>query len=289
MSNGVVLRICQVINTYDDTDGERIKVRLRPEDDKVVDEEIPFVYPLLPKMVHIKPKIGELVLVILTEVGNGFSNRYYVGPIISQPQYMDDESHIYRALSLYPGSMKTPDVAPSLNPNSHGAFAKDEDIAIYGREKSDIILTDNDVRVRCGSRLKDFNEKGGVSFNRTDPAFLHLKHTDNKRGETGDEYRSTATLVADKINLIGNQSKIPFRTNDKDDLINDEEITKILSKAYQLPYGNLLVDFLKAFTKYFINHVHPYPGMPQYSEGEGIKYLTDFDFESLLSNSVRIN
>lgn len=289
MNNGVVLRICQVIDIYDDTDGARIKVRLRPEDDKVTDNEIPYAYPLLPKMVHIKPKIGELVLIVLTEAGNGFSNRYYIGPIISQPQYMDDETYLYRALSLYPGTVKMPDVAPSTNPNSHGAFAKNDDIALYGRNKSDIILTDNDLRIRCGNRLKDFSEKGGIAFNRIDPAFIHLKHTDNKRGEGDDEYRSTATIVADKVNLIGNQSKEPFRTNDKVDLISDDEMTKILSKAHELPYGDLLVDFLKMFVKYFINHVHPYPGVPQYSEGEGIRYLSNFDFNSLLSESVRIN
>ena len=29
MTKGVVIKICQVIDIYDDTDGERIKVRLR--------------------------------------------------------------------------------------------------------------------------------------------------------------------------------------------------------------------------------------------------------------------
>ena len=66
-------------------------------------------------------------------------------------------------------------------------------------------------------------------------------------------------------------------------------IRNILEKAHELPYGDLLVDFLKMFVKYFINHVHPYPGVPQYSEGEGVRYLSNFDFNSLLSESVRIN
>ena len=287
--NGVVLRICQVIDIYDDTDGERIKVHLRPEDDQLSDDEIPYAFPLLPKMFHIKPKIGELVLIILTESGNGFSNRYYIGPIISQPQYMNDETYINRALSLYPGTQKMPDMAPSANPNSRGAFAEDSDIAIYGRNKSDVILTDDDVRIRCGSRLKNVNEKGGITFNRKDPAFIHLKHTDYERGDVDDKYRSTATIVADKINLLGNQSNTPFKTNDSYDLITNTEMNNILEKAHELPYGDLLVDFLKMFVKYFINHVHPYPGVPQYSEGEGVKYLSNFDFKSLLSESVRIN
>ena len=34
MSNGVIIKLCQVISVYDDADGERIKVRLSPDDDR---------------------------------------------------------------------------------------------------------------------------------------------------------------------------------------------------------------------------------------------------------------
>lgn len=288
MNKGIVLKICQVIDINDETDGQRIKVRLSPEDDKKSDDEIPYAFPLLPKLIHIKPKVGELVLVVLTEVSNGYSNRYFVGPIISQPQFMDGDDFLINTMSLYPGSYKEPDVAPSTNAESHGSLANNDDIAIYGRNKSDIILTNNDIRIRCGSRLKDSNEKGGIVFNRLDPAFIHLKHSDTNRGEEGDEYRSTATIVADKINLIGNQSKEPFRTTDKVHLIDDAEMQKILDMAHVLPYGDILVDFLKLFVKTFATHVHPYPGLPPCQTEDYIK-TTSYDFDKMLSESVRIN
>ena len=53
--------------------------------------------------------------------------------------YKDD--FLINAMSLYPGSFKEPDVAPSTNAESHGSLAGDNDIAIYGRNKSDIICT----------------------------------------------------------------------------------------------------------------------------------------------------
>jgi hypothetical protein len=288
MTNGIVLKICQVFDIYDETDGERIKVRLSPEDDKKSDADIPFAYPLLPKLLHIKPKVGELVLVVLTEASNGYSNRYYIGPIISQPQYMEADDSVINAMSLYPGSYKEPDIAPSTNVDSHGALATDEDVAIYGRKKSDIILTDDDVRIRCGSRLKDSSVNGGILFNRTDPAYIHLKHTDVNRGEKDDTYKSTATIVADKINLIGNKSKSPFKTNDKTDLISDEEMQKIINKAHKLPYGDVLVEFLSLFVKAFAEHSHPYPGLPPC---QTIDYTetTSYDLNKILSDSVRIN
>lgn len=288
MSQGVVVKICQVIDIYDDADGERIKVKLSPEDDKVDESKIPYAFPLLPKMLHIKPKIGEFVLIILTETDNGYSNRYYIGPIISQPQYMDEDSYVYRALSLYPGTYKLPDVAPSTNPDSHGALADDKDIAIYGRKKSDIILTDDDVRIRCGSRVQDLTEKGGIAFNRTDPAYILLKHTDNKRGNTDEEYRSTATIVADKINLISHQSKTPFKTSDKSSLIADDEMQKIIDQAHLLPYGDILVEFLQKFLKAFELHSHPYPGMTPCTTQEFID-ATSYDLNQILSESVSIN
>ena len=288
MSNGVIMKICQVIDTYDETDGDRIKVRLSPEDDKKPDDKIPYAFPLLPKLIHIKPKIGEMVLVILTEVNNGHSNRHYIGPIISQPQYIDKDDFMMNALSLYPGSYKEPSIAPSTNVDSHGALANNEDVAIYGRKKSDIILTDDDIRIRCGSRLKDTSVKGNVIFNRTDPAYIHLKHSDGKRGSDDDAYRSTATIVADKINLIGNQSKDPYRTNDKKYMIADDEMQKIIDKAHKLPYGDILVEFLKLFIKTFSEHTHPYPGLPPCQTPDFLE-TTSYNLDKILSDSVRIN
>ena len=66
--NGVILKFCQVIDVYDETDGERIKVKLSPEDDNRDIKDIPYAHPLLPKLIHIKPKIGETVLIVLMEV-----------------------------------------------------------------------------------------------------------------------------------------------------------------------------------------------------------------------------
>lgn len=288
MSKLGVVHICQVISVYDDTDGQRIKVRLSPDDDRLSNGDLPYALPLLPKMIHIKPKVGEWVLIVLTEAGNGLSTRHYIGPIISQPQFMEEDSSVINALALYPGTHKDPNAAPSTNPDSHGAFAKDTDIAVYGRKKNDIIMSDDDIKIRSGARLREVGSKDNIVFNRTDPAFIHLKHSDGKRGNENDEYRSTATIVADKINFIGNNSKEPFRTNDKDHLITDEEMQNIINKAHQLPYGDVLVDFLNLFVRAFSSHVHPYPGLPPCQTTDYIE-TTSYDLNQILSDSVRIN
>jgi hypothetical protein len=284
MSNNVVTKLCQVISVHDDTDGDRIKVRLVPEDDRYRDAELPYALPLLPKMLHIKPKVGEWVVVLLTNAGEGLSPRHYIGPIISQPQFMEEDSSALNALSMYPGKHKEPNVAPSTYADSQGALANDNDIAVYGRTKNDIIMTDDDIRIRSGVRL---TEKDKIIFNGVDPAYIHLKHSNEERGNENDTYRSTATIVADKINLMGNKSKFPFDTN-KDGLLNDTEMQKIIETAHQLPYGDILVEFLKIFIRAFVTHVHPYPGLPQCQTTDYLE-LTSYDVNSILSNSVRIN
>ena len=78
------VRFCKVISISDDTDADRIKVRLIPEDNSKSIDEIDYAFPLLPKMFHVKPKVGEAVLVLLAVTNDGNSQRYYIGPVVSQ-------------------------------------------------------------------------------------------------------------------------------------------------------------------------------------------------------------
>ena len=43
----------------------------------------------MPKLIHVKPKPGEAVLIMLQEQGATDSDRFYIGPLISQPQYLE--------------------------------------------------------------------------------------------------------------------------------------------------------------------------------------------------------
>lgn len=284
--SNVIIKICQVVSVNDNADGERIKVYLEPEDNGKSIDDIPFVHPLLPKILHVKPKIGEMVLVILTEVDNGYSTRYYIGPIISQPQFMD-ESNQHNSTLLYNG-LSIPDESLSMNPESEGAFAKNEDIAFYGRKKNDIILSDNDVKIRCGSRLK---RGGKVIFNRSNPSYILLRHNDDNikyvdKNNKDGEYSSSATIVADNINLISNKN-CPFKVNDRKNLINDSEMEKILINAHQLPYGDILVDFLKRFVKVFSTHTHPYPGETPCTPDD-YNEVINYNLEDILNNNIKM-
>ena len=103
--NHYVIKMAQVESVEDDADGLRIKARLSQDGMKTT-SELPYSYPLLPKTFRIVPKVGEGVLIFLSELGNNDSNRYYIGPIISQDQKLNFDQYDYgrgTALSLLQG------------------------------------------------------------------------------------------------------------------------------------------------------------------------------------------
>ena len=61
------VRYCKVVSVSDDTDCDLIKVKLSPEDDGS-NSDGEYAFPLLPKMLHVKPKVGEGVFVFLTVI-----------------------------------------------------------------------------------------------------------------------------------------------------------------------------------------------------------------------------
>lgn len=282
-----IVRVCEVISIDDAIDADRIKVRMTPEDNSVSTiDELPYCFPLLPKMLHVKPKVGEAVFVITANSGDGESNRYYIGPIISQKNKLNKDSFYIDATSVFRGSYKHPDVAPTMNPETKGAFLKDDEIGIEGRRNTGIQLTDTDARVKAGVKLSSKDNHNKVIFNSKNPSYLKLKYYDDEQVSKSATYGSTATIVADKINLIGSDGE--YNVTDRDELITDEEMKKIIDKAHQLPYGDVLVEFLTLFRNAFMNHVHPFSTLPPCAGPEQVR-VAGYDLNKILSRNVRIN
>ena len=292
----VNIKICEVISVDDEYNSGRIKVASFPYDAGKKTEEIQYAYPLLPKTFYVMPKIGEAVLVFYMVGGDQSSNRYYVGPIISQLPTLEYSNISTTALNNYPGETTKVNVNQDLVKYTSGAFGEQNDICVYGRKGSDVILKENDIRIRAGARVNS-NNKVGVEFNHFNPAYLKLKYSDepkiyyNYNKHSDDQhviYQSSVTLVADEINLLSNLSETTFNITDNKDLITDENMTKILENAHVLPYGDVLVSFLQYFLRMFKEHSHRYPGLPTILPS-GHQGFFDYDFSQMLSEHVRIN
>ena len=278
-----------VINNLDPAGAGRIKVRVSGDDMHNTDAQLLWAVPALPKMIHIIPKIGETVIIIYRDLGNEGSQRLYIGPIISQPQYMYKDAPMENAMRLMSGSMVGGDKNPLNNDNALGTLPEDEDIAILGRKDSDIILKDNDIRIRCGVKKTNDRDKREFQFNSVHPAFIKLKHYAGDEKPEGD-YQSVATIVADKINLIGTNSRDIYKVDSREELISEEELARFVKEAHQLPFGDKLVEFLKIFILAFQSHTHRWVGAGMTPcKDFTYKALADYNLDSILSTTTRIN
>lgn len=296
MAEGAVLRFGRVTSVDDEHGAWRIKARTVYDNTIEKNIDLPYYIPLFPKMLHIIPKVGELVLLVSMAPGKFDKFGYYIGPVISQEDklFFEDSND---ALSITETAIKgwgenprnKKGVQPTLYPEPY-------DISIEGRKDTGIQLKEEEVRIKAGVKVVGNN---GPKNNVTSPSFISLKYYPKNDFEK-DGFQSTATIVADKINLIGTHTtdsktkNIPVTQNkdmyaeEKDNLISDSAMKELIEKAHRVPFGDVLVDFLELFRTAFQKHVHPFPTMAPCND-ENMKALTTYDLEGTLSDNVRIN
>ena len=307
MNNGPsILKYGHVESVYDDAFGLRIKARIE-QDGNVKTTDLPFAFPLLPKMFQVIPKEGEGVYIITEESGNKKSQRYYIGPIISQPQYNEMCSYDYGrgpAASLLTQGLISPLENIKNYDNTNGSFPNaspnkfKDDVAIVGRNTQDIILRHNEdkqsdeVDIRCGIRNEPLQQSndliGKVIFNSVDPAYIQLKYKKSLSHGENIDANSMINLVADKINIISNQDDNGLNVTDPNELINSDEISSIMQKLHQVPHGDTLIEFIELFKKAFLRHSHNYNNLPP-TQGPDVIEMGQYDLNKILSKHVRIS
>lgn len=282
-SDDKIFRECAVVSVNDENACLRIKVRLQPEDNNTAVEDLPYCFPLLPKHFQVNPKVGEMVLVITSRLGVSQSRRWFIGPIISQ-QYMLREDPFISATTGYFSLLPRPE----LNPENEGSYPDREDVAVQGRKNADLILKENEVRLRCGFQ----KEPNGLSqnsllFNKEDLSYIQMKYK-RMKDHKGKTFNSAINIVADRINLLSHDSTTPFTLNDTKELITEKELKKILEKAHPLIYGDELVNFLTQLIEVIRTHTHPFAMDPPCFTTPQTKVL-DTDLDAMLSQSIKCN
>lgn len=271
------------VRTGDDPDGGgRIKVRLR-EDSNAADQDLPWCFPMLPKMNHIIPKPGESVFVFVSRNGKYFEDRFWIGPIISQLNKISYDPFYYSSRSFLSSGYVSPEENPARNKNSDGIYPDRDDIAMIGRYNTDIVHKNNVLNIRCGIVSQD-----KTSFNSKDLGFVQMIYKSRTDKNGNNPYNTSINIVSDRINLISYDSILKFNTTDSKELITDAVMKQILDKAHVLPYGDTLVSFIKLFLKSYTTHVHSYPGSPPIID-KNMTDLLSFNLDNMLSQSIRIN
>jgi len=266
--------------------------------------ELPWCFPLLPKHISTQPKIGETVWVITLSKDNQHADRLYIGPIISQLSQLDRDPFQYTALAGFSFGPQAPSLNPAQVPVINGVFPKPEDVSIQGRYNTDVTQKRNEVVIRAGKFeivKPDENNPYPFKFNSKTQGYIQIKNDVIISPKTDDqeEKRGTVTnVVASKINLITHENGSPrFTVTNPDTLISDEELARILKEAHQLPYGDVLLQYLKLMKEALFAHVHNGSGNPATdltSSGNkqalaAFKSKADDLEKAMLSANIRIN
>ena len=292
----------EVENTYskDGYDGLRVRAELM-QDNPGNYQNIPWAFPLLPKVFQSIPKVGEAVFVIVDDDNKTTSQRYFIGPIISQPQY-NTYCEKENATTLLQTHERNPIGKISNVDATRGAFPTVNDVAVVGRGKEDVILRYDDnsqsseVLLRAGVRCESTNSKnpdmiGNIIFNGTDPAYIQLKYQQGLSTGEGTAGNSIVNIVANRINIMSNSDdNVSDKLSNKDTMVNTSDTDEMMNSLHQVPKGDKLVELLKIIKGCIMHHVHPWAGMEQCGDWAGfINKLEGYDIESILSEYVRIS
>lgn len=185
----------EVISVEDKARNGIIRVRIPNLDNNVSDSDLPPCYPIFNlSFFRVIPKIGERVYVQLsrTYTSDKTANqekRYWTSISISQPQNINYDPYYYTANSHESDGWVATDTPVTEIPEARGTYGDTHDIAIYGRQNVDILLKNSQLLLRAGRHLSN----QPTTFNRTDPAYILLKH--GNENPTNQEKKKTTVKV----------------------------------------------------------------------------------------------
>ena len=308
LSSFKYLKIGEVVSITDEFKLGRIKVRIKGSqssggDDGVSDAGLPTAFPMIQKHIQSNPKIGETVWVFVLDKSKQHVDRLYIGPIISQLDKLNFDNGRTTALAGFSFAQISPSVNIDTIPELRGIFPNYEDISIQGRFNTDITQKNNEIVLRAGkfeSSPISTNNPYPFKFNTKTQAFIQIKNdvVISKSDSETKERGSVTNIVANKINLITHKEGSPrFNVTDQNGLITDDELAKILDEAHQVPFGDVLIEYLKLLKEALFAHVHNGNGNPatDLAASGNKQALANFksraeDLEkSMLSKNIRIN
>ena len=301
----------KVVSIDDANDAGRIKVRVIGTDNDEKDADIFYAFPMLPKHLNIVPKLKEAVLIFTFTSANQKVDRMYMGPIIPQPQFLENSDYDLEAWNGFSFGSTDLGPAPSTRGKLKGGYPAKEDIALQGRKNTDLILKDNEVLLRAGKFVfqgdaadnsknpSEFDEVLGYKFNSRTQGYIQIKYNAQvnvpKDDNDDKKYGSITNIVSNKINLLTHAEGNPrFTLANQENLISDDEMQRILTEAHPLLFGDKTIELLKLMMLAITNHSHKYNGLPAHAEGESpaalsIQEMVQYNLEQLLSKNIRIN
>jgi hypothetical protein len=294
------VQIGEVVSVDDPNFLGRIKVRIKGPfskggDDGTIDDKLPWCTPMIPKYFSSQPKVKEAVFIFVFSNETMHVDRMYLGPLISQPQQLNFDPFYTSALAGFTFGSESPTVSVNNIPQLKGVFPDPQDISIQGRYNTDITQKYNEVVIRAGKfeaykpdKVNPFN----FAFNANTQGFIQIKNNvsivDKEANTTSNG--TVTNIVSNKINLISHKGGSPRFNLNQDNLISADEMARILEEAHQLPFGDVLLEYLILMKNALFFHVHNGNGNP----ASGVSLVqfrekAEALEKAMLSKNIRIN
>lgn len=246
-------------------------------------DSIPWAEPFLPRMFNVEPKVGETVKIILMNPSNTEIQREWIGPIISQPEKINNDPHYYSSLNGKVGGYGKLGREISTYPNADGVYPKKDDVSFLGRDNTDIILRPSEVLIRSGKH----NIGEPFKLNITNPNYIKLiTLSPEDLGEGSNSFgRSDSLILSNKVFIVGrdNNSKVIKPIIEKGDHADLE------SKLHPVVYGDVLLEFMQILRSWIKTHIHQYGNKEIDPSGDSIrieKWFSENLDKRLLSRNI---
>jgi hypothetical protein len=244
------------------------------------------------------PKVGEAVLVILADNNKNYEhsfygNRFWIGPIISNYEYVKNDNHDLPGESTVdfdqpitknitydpllkkakPKKDKEIDIFPVDSTLASKPESDLDNVTLVGRNNTDIIQSKNKITTRAGKHLKD----KPLSANTINPSYSILEFI--------DENTSYGLTASDEIFLISHKGRYRFKK-----ILTNEDIKDLRKDAQSMLYGELTIKYLQILTNAFLTHIHQHPqNQPVKTESVVALEAQLRDIQNLLAKNIKIN
>ena len=195
-----------------------IKVRLYV-DGQLTDDELIECAPLLPRFFNVLPKENEAVFIFtksyrsISKKGELNTQRYWVGPVITQDINLREQDFLHATSLLSDGAFKLE--PPGSEPGAYGN-AQGGDVTLQGRHNTDIIQKTREIWIRSGK----FEEDDNRIFNQRDLGYIQLKYGKSTlqqqlvpREITTYQYENPTILINTQIKVYPPGSDVPLAGN----------------------------------------------------------------------------
>lgn len=265
----------------------RLKARIEGRDKNFSDTaDLPWCVPMETTFLYSKPRIGEMVFLVLEAPEENQGIRYWTGPIHRQ-QHQHQVEVYSSAKNIFRNTTSNSKAQISSSDIGKLDIPKGFDVGLEGRDDAWLILKPKEVRLVAGAF-----KKGTLQPNTETPSHISISQQENTDQNLRLKAYSRTNITSTVINLYSHLGK--FRDSNiakfeiNDNLESMGELAQSLSPSVK---GDELIKLLDLIIRFCLTHIHTpqSPAAPTALSAQLSRYTVEGELQKTISSYVRIN